>query len=93
MNKNQLMSAAIAGILTATLASAASAADKTTSADAKGRCMGANSCKGKSACNVKGGNDCSGQNSCQGKGWVEKTKAECDSLAKKDKNIKFQVGA
>ncbi len=97
-NKHRLVSAAVAGLLSAA-ALAAHAADGATGASGtavpptpaavKGNCIGANSCKGKSACSVQGANDCAGQNTCKGKGWIETSKADCDALARKDKKIKF----
>jgi hypothetical protein len=92
ITKGQLIGAAVAGLLSAsTLAhsSAALAADDT--AGEKGHCVGANACQGKGGCAQVGKNECSGKNGCKGKGFVEKTKAECDAMAKKNKNIKFET--
>ncbi len=43
-----------------------------------GKCMGANSCKGHSACKTAT-SSCKGLNSCAGKGFLEMSKAECES--------------
>ena len=90
-NQNRLLvNAALAGIIAAGtlgLSSAALAEGKPTD---KGHCVGANACKGKGGCAQEGANACKGQNGCKGKGFVEKTRAECEKLAKKDKNIKFE---
>ena len=85
------ISAAVAGILSAgqALHSAQASADEP-AAPAKVHCVGANQCKGQSACATKASNSCAGQNSCAGKGFVEKTKAECDALAKKNKKIHIE---
>ncbi len=90
-SKNQfLIRAAIAGILGAStmgLSSTTLAAEDTSM---KGHCVGANSCKSKGGCSQKGKNDCAGKNGCGGKGFLETTKAECDALGKKDKNVHFE---
>lgn len=97
LNQSQLFSAAVAGILGSAIVAAASssafAADaKDAKMDAaKGKCVGANSCKGKTACSTAGANECAGKNGCKGKGWVEKTKTDCDAMAKKDKKVKFEA--
>jgi hypothetical protein len=87
MNKNLLAKAALASILGAMTGPQVAMADHH---DEKGKCIGANACKSKSGCATEG-NACAGQNGCKGKGYTEMTKAECDKLAKKDKNIKFEV--
>jgi hypothetical protein len=90
MKNNQLLNAALAGIIAAGslgLSSVALAEGKSTD---KGHCVGANACKGKGGCAQEGANSCKGQNGCKGKGFVEKTRAECEKLAKKDKNVKFE---
>ena len=43
-----------------------------------GKCMGANSCKGHSSCKTAT-SSCKGLNSCKGKGFLEMSKAECDT--------------
>lgn len=90
-NENRLLiNAAIAGIIAASslgLASSALAEGKPTD---KGHCVGSNACKGKGGCAQEGMNSCKGQNGCKGKGFVEKTRAQCEKLAQKDKNIKFE---
>jgi len=96
MNKTlrvTLVSAAVAGMLGAAGASnmfSAHAADKMM--DAKGKCIGANSCSGKSNCAQVGKNDCAGKNGCEGKGFLEMSKAQCDALQMKGKNVKFEAG-
>jgi hypothetical protein len=86
-----LMTAAVAGILTASTATIAAPAH-TADADAakNGHCVGANSCKGKGACKQASQNDCKGKNGCKGKGFVEMTKTECDKMAKTNKNAHFE---
>jgi hypothetical protein len=84
-----LMKAAIAGIIGAS-AIGISAHAVEGAAAAKGHCIGGNACKGKSACATSTGNSCSGQNGCKGKGMIETTKAECEKMAKKNKDIKFE---
>jgi len=42
------------------------------------QCMGVNACKGQSACKTAS-SACKGLNSCKGQGFVEMTKANCDS--------------
>jgi len=49
----------------------------TASAGESGKCFNVNSCKGTSAC-ATATTSCAGQNSCAGKGWVKRTKAECE---------------
>lgn len=91
MKKNtMLMKAAIVGLMGAAslVAVSAHAAD---AAGDKGHCMGANACKGQGGCKVVGQNECAGQGSCKGKGFLEKTKAECDQLSKKNKKIHFET--
>ena len=91
-NKSQfLVRAAIAGIIGASTMGLSSTALAADDAAAKGHCIGANSCKGKGGCSQVGKNDCAGKNGCSGKGFIEKTKAECDNLAKKNKKIHFEV--
>lgn len=43
-----------------------------------GKCMGANACKGQSSCKTAS-SSCKGLNNCKGQGFVEMTKAECDT--------------
>jgi hypothetical protein len=45
--------------------------------DARGAAIGANACKGQSACSTNG---CSGTNACKGQGYLELTKAECETI-------------
>ncbi len=89
-NHKFLMTAAIAGMIGAASAQASVVASAAPD-DSKGHCMGANSCKGQGSCSQKGMNSCSGQNSCKGKGFLEKTKMECNSMMKKDKKIHFEA--
>jgi hypothetical protein len=85
MNKNLLAKAALAGIL-----GAMAVPQLATANDAeKGHCVGANACKGKGGC-ATAANSCAGHNGCKGKGFTEMTKAECQKLAMKDKNVKFE---
>jgi uncharacterized membrane protein len=92
MKKSQmLVHAAVAGILGASLV-ASSSAVAAAKPDETGQCVGANSCKGKSACAQKDKNACSGQNACKGKGWIEKTRAECEKIAKTQKGVRFETG-
>jgi hypothetical protein len=55
--------------------------------EAKGHCVGANACKGKSACKTAS-NACKGQNACKGKGFLVKTKSECEKI----KGARFESG-
>lgn len=78
-NRTMIAGAALAGILTGSVATAATSyspkADSSFSAgiqaaDDKGtthECKGHNSCKGKGGCSA-GDNGCAGKNSCKGKG-------------------------
>jgi uncharacterized membrane protein len=83
---NTLVSAAIAGVMTAALAGPAFAASP-------GKCFNANDCKGHSDCKSAKNNSCAGQNGCGGKdqGWKKMTKADCMAAAKAspDKKIHF----
>ncbi len=75
MNKSQiLMSAALAGILGASLTTTNAFAD-----EGKPHCMNATDKPGTGACGQPGKNACAGKNGCQGKGFLEMTKAECDA--------------
>ena len=81
MNKNIILTAAMAGLM---LSACASTSTSDVPASAEGECHGVNSCKGKGECGgmmsmLSGGNSCAGKNSCKGKGWVKLTKSECDS--------------
>jgi uncharacterized membrane protein len=89
-NSRLLLGAALAGIVAASVGVSSSAHAEEKPAD-KGHCVGANACKGKGGCAQEGKNSCKGHNGCKGKGFVEKTRAECDKLAAKDKSVKFQA--
>lgn len=84
---NVLVSAALAGLFTASLAMANEhdAGAAAGGAEAKGECHGVNACKGKGECGGKG-HSCAGQNACKGKGWMSMTKKECT-----DKKGKFKA--
>ena len=43
-----------------------------------GKCTGVNACKGQSDCSTST-NSCKGENSCKGKGFIEMSKADCDT--------------
>lgn len=91
-NQNRLLGAALAGIIAAgTLGISSTALAEGKAAD-KGHCVGANACKGKGGCAQEGKNACKGQNGCKGKGFVEKTRAQCAKLEKKNPDIKFEEG-
>lgn len=92
ISKAQLLNAAFAGILGASLAthSSTSQAAEGDSAE-KGHCIGANSCKGHGGCAQKGKNECAGKNGCKGKGFIEVTRAECEKLAMKNKSLRFEA--
>lgn len=83
-NNTVLLTAAVAGIMGATIATAniAQADD--------GHCMGANACKGKSACKTAK-NDCAGKNGCKGSGFTASSKEDCDKMAKKNHKVKFEA--
>jgi hypothetical protein len=89
---NFFLSAAVVGLLSAGAAHADQAKDHHAKVDenAKGHCMGANACKGQSGCKTAK-NACAGKNGCKGKGFVEKTKAECDVVAASDKTVHFEA--
>lgn len=92
MKNNQLLNAALAGIIAAGTLGVSSIALAEGKPSDKGHCVGANACKGKGGCAQEGQNSCKGHNGCKGKGFVEKTRAECEMLAKKDKSVKFEAG-
>lgn len=83
-----LLKAAIAGLVSA--AALVTVPAYAAGDSEKGHCVGANACKGKGGCKQVGQNECAGKNGCKGKGFVEKTKAECDKLAKKNPSIRFE---
>ena len=90
-NENRLLiNAAIAGIIAASSLGVVSSALAEGKPTDKGHCVGANACKGKGGCAQEGMNSCKGQNGCKGKGFVEKTRAQCEKLAKKDSSIHFE---
>lgn len=72
MKKTVLMTAAVAGILSATCGQAGPDPKL-----AEGKCYGINGCKGQGECATKD-HGCGGMNSCKGKGWLKLTKAACD---------------
>jgi uncharacterized membrane protein len=77
---NKLMSAAIAGLLGATMASSALAMDKSTSKSVDTeKCYGINACKGHGKCGGEG-TSCAGTNSCKGKGWIDVIKGTCADI-------------
>ncbi len=80
MNKVALVSAAIAGILSATCGQAG---PDTKTAD--GKCYGINGCKGQGECATKE-HGCGGMNACKGQGWLKLTKTACD-----EKKGKFEA--
>ena len=69
--------AAAAAAMFATAPMSGAIADEKT-----GKCYNVNSCKGTSAC-ATATTGCAGQNSCAGKGWVKRTKAECEDAGGK----------
>lgn len=92
MNKiaNQwIVTAAIAGVLSGAVVSTSVLASEEAP---KGHCMGANACKGQGGCKTAA-NECKGQNCCKGTGFLEKTKAECEKMAKKNKKIKWEAAS
>jgi hypothetical protein len=91
MKNHILLQAAVAGILGAALPISGHAAPAADQGATLGQCIGANSCKGKSDCHQAGMNECKGENGCKGKGYLEKTKADCDKLALKNKRIHFEA--
>lgn len=88
---NLFLSAAVVGILSAGTAQLSLAADAKMEASPKGHCVGANACKGHGGCKQEGKNECAGKNGCKGKSFVEKTKAECDTIAKNEKGVRFEA--
>ena len=80
MNTKKLfISAAVAGLLAASLSGEAKASGNSAKkADAKFKCEGGNACKGKGACHTAA-NKCAGKNACTGKAWIYlKDSAACD---------------
>jgi uncharacterized membrane protein len=74
-----LLAAAVAGMLTAGMVSAASAAEGEKAEKVK--CYGANACKGQGGCGGAG-HACAGKNACKGQGFVEvDTKEACLKMA------------
>src|SRR6516162_4967265 len=74
--------AAAAALLFGALATHTASAD-----EAKVKCMGANACKGQSACK-SAQHACKGMNSCKGQGFLEMSKADCDTAKAKAKGSK-----
>lgn len=75
------LSLSAATLLTSTAMAQDANTDKNDNIDpkTKGQCHGVNSCKGQTACATAEGS-CAGTNSCAGKGWLLKTKVDCDKL-------------
>ncbi len=71
MNKSVLISAAIAGVLSA---GACKEAPKPVAED--GKCWGVNSCKGNGSCATKE-HACAGLNTCKGKAWMKMKEKDC----------------
>ena len=84
MNTLKLSSAALAAAAALMFAGIAGAADHAAADAGKTKCEGVNSCKGTSACKTAN-NACKGKNSCKGMGFLEMTKAECDTAKEKMK--------
>jgi hypothetical protein len=71
--KGAVIATAMAGMLSAGIATIAHAGD----APKEVKCSGANSCKGSGACK-SASNECKGKNGCKGQGWIKaKDEAEC----------------
>jgi uncharacterized membrane protein len=69
--KGAVIAAAMAGFLSAGVATVAHAGN------AEVKCAGANSCKGSGSCK-SASNECKGKNGCKGQGWIHvKDEAEC----------------
>ena len=83
-----LLTAAVAGIIGASVATASIA-----QAD-DGQCAGANACKGQSACKTAK-NDCAGHNGCKGTGFTAaKDAKDCAAQATKNHTkAKFEASA
>ena len=77
--KKLFISAAVAGLLAASLSGEARASgNDAKKADAKFKCEGGNACKGKGGCHTAA-NKCAGLNGCNGKAWIYlKDEAACD---------------
>ena len=73
-----VVAAAVAGLLAAVGAGAASAEPKAGAADAGGKVAwyGINKCKGTGACGGKG-HSCAGMNACKGQGFLQLDKETC----------------
>ena len=71
--KGAVIATAMAGMLTAGIATIAHAGE----AAKEVKCSGANSCKGTGSCK-SASNECKGKNGCKGQGWIKvKDEAEC----------------
>lgn len=66
------------GLAVAAAAMLAAAPMAAHSGSTVGKCMGVNSCRGHSDCKTAK-SSCRGRNSCAGKGFLEMSKAECDT--------------
>lgn len=78
--KSLKIGAALASALAfAFVSGEAVAADDSTDAGEKVKCLGGNACKGQGQC-ATDSHACAGQNSCAGQGWVLLTTAECQKI-------------
>lgn len=80
-SKSLFLTAAIAGMMTASFAGAEEAKTKGEAKSAEAetvQCYGVNSCKGKSECHTST-TSCAGANSCKGKGWIQMSAKDCAS--------------
>jgi len=79
--KSSLLTAAVAGLLGASMSAPSIAEDKGTSKKKAAKqemekCYGINKCGGHGKCGGKG-HSCAGTNSCAGQGWLEVPKGLC----------------
>lgn len=74
------MAAMVAGLFAMTAATAAIAADQSSTGDkAEVKCMNSSSCKGHGACK-QASNSCKGKNACKGQGFtMQKSQQACDA--------------
>ena len=78
MNKKQLFSAAVAGIMAAACSSTGDSSKSSVDTSVKGECHGINKCAGTGDCGGEG-HMCAGKNSCKAQGWIKMSKGDCEA--------------
>lgn len=79
MNKKQLITTAVAGVVALGLGLSTQASAQTKPAEAKGTCTEKNACKGHGSCKSSK-HDCKGKNTCASNTVVDVTKKQCDDM-------------